>query len=121
MNVNELKNSQFLTKEDCEPDILLTIKSCEEQDVSMENEPTKMKWVMYFKEREKPLVLNVTNGQLIAAILGSEESDDWIGKQIVLWNDKTVMFRGELKGGIRVRAIKQPDSPAEEPSSDIPF
>lgn len=118
MNVNELKNSQFLTKEDCTPDILVTIKSCEEKDVSTESEPTKMRWVINFEELEKPLVLNVTNGQIIAALLGSEESDDWIGKQIVLWNDMTVMYKGEIKGGIRVRPIRgQGQSPAQPPAA----
>jgi hypothetical protein len=116
MNVNELKNSQFLTKEDCVPDILVTIKSCEEKDVSTESEPTKMRWVLFFEELEKPLVLNVTNGQIIAAITGSDESDDWIGEQIVLWNDMTVMYKGEIKGGIRVRPQQgQGKPPAKSP------
>lgn len=128
-NVNDLKNSKFLAKEDVEPDALVTIKNYEEMDVSLEKEPTKMKWVLYFKELDKPMVLNKTNGMLLAAITGSEEFDDWIGKQIILFNDKSVMFAGEFTGGIRIRAAKggQPnpgyvgDNPPPPADDDIPY
>jgi len=106
MNVNELKSSKFLTKHDVEPPVLVTIKGCEEMDVSMESQSKELKWTLLFKELEKPMVLNSTNGQLIAAIAGSGESDDWIGRKIVLYNDKTVSFAGQITGGIRVRAPK---------------
>jgi len=128
-NVNDLKSSKFLTKHDVEPPILVTIKKYEEMDVSMENQAPEMKWCLIFRETDKPLVLNITNGQLIAAIVGSEDFDHWIGKQIVLYNDKTVMFAGKMTGGIRVRASKsgQPnpdyagdDSPPPT-DDDIPF
>ncbi len=56
------------------------------------------------------MVLNNTNAQIIAMILKSEETDDWIGKQIVLYDDPNVSFGGKLVGGIRVRAprVKAP-------------
>ena len=106
-NVNDLKNSKFLAKEDVEPDKLVTIESYEETDVSMDDKPAQMKWILHFKEMDKPMVLNKTNGMLIASIVGSEEFDDWIGKKIVLYNDKSVMFAGEFTGGIRVRPDKR--------------
>lgn len=105
-NVNDLKSSKFLAKEDVMPDVLVTVKSYEELDVSLDNEPTKNKWVLRFKELEKPLVLNKTNGMILAKITGSEEFDDWIGKQVVLFNDESVMFAGEFTGGIRIRPVK---------------
>jgi hypothetical protein len=51
----------------------------------------------------------MTNGALIAAITHSEESDGWIGKQIMLYNDPNVMFAGKLVGGIRVRPVNRPE------------
>ena len=127
-NVNDLKSSKFLTKNDVEPPILVTIKSYEEMNVALESQEPENKWCLIFEEPIKPLVLNMTNGNLIAVITGSEEFDHWIGAQIVLYNDKTVMFAGKLTGGIRVRAPKggQPnnnyvgDKPTE-PDDDIPF
>jgi hypothetical protein len=53
------------------------------------------------------MVLNSTNGQLIARLLGSKNSDDWIGKEIDLYNDPNVTFAGELVGGIRARKAQR--------------
>lgn len=113
-NVNDLKSSKFLTKNDVEPDVLVTIKSYKEMNVAMESQAPEMKWTLQFEELDKPLVLNSTNGQLIEAITGSGEFDDWIGVKVVLWNDKTVGFAGKITGGIRVRAVRhqtEPDAP----------
>lgn len=106
MNVNDLKKSKFLTKNDVMPPVLVTIESVEEVNVAKEGADPEMRWTLIFKEMEKPLVLNSTNGQIIAALVGSEESDDWIGHKIVLYNEPTVSFGGKITGGIRVRAPK---------------
>jgi hypothetical protein len=103
-NVNDLKDSRFLAKCDVEPDILVTITGYEETNVALESQAPEMKWTLRFKELPKPLVLNSTNGQLIQAITGSGDFDDWIGKQVVLYNDKTVSFAGKITGGIRIKA-----------------
>lgn len=109
MNIADLKSSKFLTKHDVEPPVLVTIKGCEQMDVSMESQAQELKWVLHFHEVEKPLILNVTNGRLIAGITHSEESDGWIGKQIMLYNDPNIMFAGKLTGGIRVRPVNRPE------------
>jgi len=116
-NVNDLKQSKFLTQKDVTPDVLVTIDSFEEVNVAVEGAEPQLKWTLTFKELEKPLVLNSTNGQIIAAITGSEESDDWIGKKIVLYAEPNVFFGGKMTGGIRVRAPK-PQAPT---GNDIPF
>ncbi len=105
-NVSDLKSSKFLTKNDVEPDIIVTIRRFEKVNVALESMAPEMKWTLWFQELPKPLVLNSTNGQLIEAITGSGEFEDWVGKKVVLYNDKTVSFAGKLTGGIRVRAIK---------------
>ena len=117
MNVNELKNSKYLKKEDVDPAVKVTIKSCEMQNVALESQHPEEKWVMFFEEFDKPLVLNSTNGQAIANICKSPESDDWIGSVIVLYNDPNVGFQGKITGGIRVRAVKtkQASKPVQEP------
>ena len=128
-NVNDLKSSKFLAKEDVMPDVLVTIKGYEKMNVAMENQPAEEKWTLSFNELAKPLVLNKTNGMLLAAITGSEEFDGWIGKKVVLYNDKSVMFAGEFTGGIRVRASKggQPnpeyvgDNPPPPTDDNIPY
>jgi len=128
-NVNDLKSSKFLTKNDVEPPILVTIKSYECMNVAMENQAPEEKWCLHFNEVDKPLVLNMTNGQLISVIAKSGDFDHWIGKQIVLFNDETVMFAGKMTGGIRVQASKggQPNpeyvgnDPPPPKDDDIPW
>lgn len=82
---------------------------------------------MFFDGLEKPLVMNSTNGQIIAALLGSEESDDWIGQSVQLYTDPSITYNGKLVGGIRVReagtqpppqvrrAVQKPQQPLRNP------
>jgi hypothetical protein len=130
--VDDLKSSKFLTKNDVEPPIRVTIDRYKEQNVAMENQPEEMKYTLYFKEVPKPLVLNITNGKLIQIVTGSGDLNDWVGKQIVLYNDPTVSFAGELTGGIRVQVpqpqvpeVTNPDYVGDDPppptDKDIPF
>jgi hypothetical protein len=111
MHVSELKESKFLRKEDCGAGILVTIRSVHQANVAKEGAPEEMRWVMSFDETDKPMVLNSTNGQIIAQITRSEESDAWTGVQIVLYHDPNVSFGGKLVGGIRVRAPRKPGVP----------
>ena len=55
----------------------------------------------------KSLVLKPTNGKRIAKALGSADSDDWVGKKIVLYRDENVEFGGEIVGGIRARKVEE--------------
>jgi hypothetical protein len=111
VNIAELKESKFLRKEDAGAGILVTIRGVHQANVAKEGAPEEMRWVMLFDETEKPLVLNSTNGQILAQITGSPESDDWTGTQVVLYHDPNVSFGGKLVGGIRIRAPRKPGVP----------
>ena len=104
MNINSLRESKYLKKEDCDTGVLFTIKDLKQENVAKDDEPDDLKWILYGEEFTKGLVLNSTNAQLIAGIVKSEETDDWIGKQVVLFNDPSVSYAGKVTGGIRVRA-----------------
>lgn len=106
MNISQLKESKYLTKTDCGTGILVTIHSVTQENVAKEGAEPEHKWVVHFAETEKPMVLNSTNGQLIAKITGSDETDDWTGHKVVLYEDPSITFGGKLVGGIRVRAPK---------------
>ena len=118
MRIGEMKESKFLKKEDVGQGKLFTIASMEQQNVAMDDQPPEMKWVLHFHEVDKGIALNWTNIQLIAKAVGSEETNDWMGKKIVLYEDPNVSFGGKLVGGIRVRA---PKNQVQEPEQDIPF
>ena len=104
--VSDLKQSRFLTKNDVMQPKLVTILSWSHENVAKEGADPEMKYVLNFNELDKPLVLNTTNGQIIEGITGSDDLDDWAGKQIVLFNEPNIFFGGQRTGGIRVRAPK---------------
>lgn len=114
-HISELKQSKFLTKTDCGKGILVTIRECFQENVAKEGAPPENKWCLSFDEADKPMVLNSTNGQIIASIIGSENTDDWIGHKIVLYEDPTIAFGGKLVGGIRARAPRNQPKPAPKP------
>lgn len=115
-SVNDLKQSKFLTKADVIPPVLVTIRGYEQVNVAKDGVEPEHKWALQFDELEKPLVLNSTNGQIIAAITGSEDFDGWIGHKVVLYNDPNISFGGKLTGGIRCRAPRN-QAPAVAPAS----
>jgi hypothetical protein len=115
MNINELKKSNFLTRGDVGKGMLVTIKGVHQENVAKDGAPEELRWCLDFNEAEKPCVLNSTNGQLIAKITGSEDSDRWTGHKIVLYDDPSVSFGGKLVGGIRVRAPR--NQPAAKPAA----
>ena len=103
MHVSELKESRFLRKEDVGEGQLVVIEKLTQENVSAEGQKERMRWCVWFKNVDKPLVLNSTNGQLIAKITGSEDSDRWAGAVVEIYNDPTISFGGKIVGGIRVR------------------
>lgn len=120
-NIAQMKNSKFFTKEDAGKGVLLTIKGCTQQNVAMANAPAELKWCLHFNETDKPMVLASVNAQLIAQFLGSAETDHWIGRKIVAYNDPSIMFQGKITGGIRCRAPRnmppQNTAPAAAPQA----
>jgi hypothetical protein len=102
MKTSELKQSKYMKKEDCGDDgILVTIAALKQENVAPDNKPEELKWILYFRGDFKPLVLNGTNTKLIEKALGSDETDDWTGREIVLFNDENVEYMGEVVGGVR--------------------
>jgi hypothetical protein len=87
---------------------------------------------MYFKNGSKGLPLNSTNWDTLAGAYG-EESDDWIGKPVILHVER-VLYKGKATQGIRMKfpsmqgPAKQASAPGSKPSEnpgetsdDIPF
>lgn len=115
-SINDLKQSKYLTKADVTPPVLATIRSYEQVNVAKEGAEPEMRWALHFDELDKPMVVNSTNGQIIAGITKSDDFDGWIGHKIVLFNDPNISFAGKLTGGIRCRAPKNQPAPAPKPA-----
>jgi hypothetical protein len=82
------------------------------------------KWVLFFEEEQKGLVLNVTNANVCAGLYG-DDLDDWIGNRVSLFT-VPVNFNGRVTDSIRLRSApkkKAPPprvTPADIGGDDIP-
>jgi hypothetical protein len=124
--------SKWLKAADCVPDLTVKITSAGFEDVGTGSD-VKRKLVLHFAETDQGLVLNVTNCNLIEAILGTDDYDDWIGHRITLVSVK-VQFKDKLVDAIRVQppparttrplgtrpSRPQPPAPKTDPDDPIP-
>jgi hypothetical protein len=122
--MNDIRNSRFLSKEDVGIGTLLTIKSVQKENVAMKDDvPDHKVTISFVEDGFKPMVVNTTNGTIIAQIVGDGENIEatWPGTKIVAYNDPNVGFGGKITGGIRVRAPKPGSVPTAKPVDDLPF
>lgn len=75
--------------------------------------------VLYFNGAKKALVLNVTNANMIAEVLGDDEMDNWIGSEIEIFPTR-VDFKGKQTDAIRVKNTAPPPPPANN-DDEVPF
>lgn len=86
------------------------------------------KLVISFHGKDKQFVCNKTNAARIAEVVGSDDTDDWEGKSVVLGVRK-VEFKGDLVPAIRVllpdeagsqQSAPKPAPSAKDPDWDVP-
>ena len=77
-----------------------------------QDEDKESKLILYFDEPDKGMVCNVTNFDTIEALYG-EDTEDWIGKTIMLYIDPKVRFKGKITPGLRVKEVP-PREPGQE-------
>jgi hypothetical protein len=96
--------SKYLKFQDLgEQDHVVTIRDVKREEIKNKDGLTNKKFVVYFQELDKGLILNTTNMNTIDKLMGSDDSDRWIGQRIVLFVKDDVELGGELVSGIRVR------------------
>jgi hypothetical protein len=71
---------------------------------------TKNQVVLTFVGKQKKLGLNVTNSKMIASMHG-DDTEGWIGKEIVLMPTKTMDANGQLVDCIRIEYESQSAAP----------
>lgn len=98
----------FLKAEDLKgkPPTRLTISAVVEEKVGREGEEQD-KLIMQFTEIEQSLPMNKTNIMVCVKMFKTHDTNQWIGQPVVLEFDPTVMFKGNIKGGIRIRPATQ--------------
>lgn len=130
--VSEMVQSKYLKTSDVPDPVIVTIVGVKQVNMAKDDEAPELKWAIKFQEFEQPMVLNSTNIHVAEKVLGSGETDDWRGQEIILYTDPNVSFGGQVVGGLRfrgkekepVRKARSPDSgmkPAGYDDQDIPF
>jgi hypothetical protein len=102
MKVSQVFSGEYLTAADlqgAEPSVVIASVELKEFDDGD-------KFLLTFQGKKKGLVANKTNSKRIAALYG-DETDDWVGREIVLYSDM-VDFQGKSVEAIRVRGPKKP-------------
>ncbi len=115
MKISEAFPSNFLRVDDLQNRrIKLTIERVAMEKVGGDDKP-----LVYFRGKDRGLVLNKTNATMIEEIAGTDEMDDWAGTEIVLYPAR-VEFQGKRVPAIRVDhpTDSKPAPGAEEKEDD---
>ena len=116
MDINAAFPSKYLKAADLQGHtVTVQIASCHMDDVG---DDTGDKPVLTFHGKDKGLVLNKTNSQMITEMYGAE-TDNWIGKSITIRPDKTT-YGGRLVDCLRVNYVAAEPQPAPPPADPIP-
>jgi hypothetical protein len=115
-DISSLIQSKYLSKSDLGPRLaaLLTIVGGEAKNVAKQGAAPDVKWVLKFKETAKEWPLSNTKLRNVAQITGSQNTDGFVGKQIVVYYDPNVKYMGQIVGGLDVRApAPRPEAPPQ--------
>jgi hypothetical protein len=115
MNLNQAYPSKYLTAEDLNDQSATVTISDVVQERLGQGKDASDKLVISFQGKKKSLVCNKTNAKTIAKVLGSDETDDWIGQRIII-EPREVEFQGDMVLALRV-SLKKPAAPAAAPAA----
>jgi hypothetical protein len=114
-------DSRYLKKEDFPRPEVLTIIKVREEKVTAPGEKPKDKVVLYFNGKDKGLVLNQTNGDVLFELTGSEDPEKWIGVRVEVYCEPNVPYAGKKVGGVRLREPPPAEVPPEKEPVGEPF
>ena len=105
------------------------VVSCGQQPIKDASGKEELRWILYLDGGLKPLILNATNIKRAVGAFGTAETDDWVDKEIIVYQDASIEYGGVVTGGVRLRASKPPGKPRRPPRGpnkplevdDIPF
>jgi hypothetical protein len=117
MKLNEMMPSKYLKTTDVTEPTIVTVKDLKKVNVARDDSEPEYKWTVILNEFPKPMVLNKTNLTRLGKALG-DDTDGWIGNQVVLFVDDEVPYGAEIVSGLRFRAVKHPANKARAALGD---
>ena len=126
--IGQMLESKYLKGSDVEHETVVTVVKVGQGNIAKPGDEAEMKWMVRFEEIGKPMILNSTNIKRLAKACQSEDTDDWIGKKVVVYFDPDIEFAGNVVGGLRIKshhgATKvngAPGTALSDMDSDVPF
>lgn len=120
MKMSETFPSKYLKAADLGGrEIKVIMQNVEMEQVGQDSDENKMKPVLYFKGKEKGVVLNKTNATTIGDHYG-DDTDDWYDQPLILFSMK-VDFQGKVTDSIRCRIPTAKDNKAAAPRKADPI
>jgi len=87
-------------------DLVLTIQKLKKEKVKGPGGREDECLVCYWQEKDfKPMVMNRTNCKTIHKMHQTAFIEEWPGKQVQLFVDHNVKYKGEITDGIRIRPL----------------
>jgi len=112
MNVTKFLGN-YLKAKDLPPnkEFLVTITSVVVEEIGKDDKKAPHT-VLQVREFEQGIVLRKTSlSQIITSFGGVTETDEWKGRQIIMFHDPMVVYAGAVVGGIRFKP-----APRKEPN-----
>tara|TARA_R110000787_G_scaffold67053_1_gene150294 strand:- start:280 stop:669 length:390 start_codon:yes stop_codon:yes gene_type:complete len=107
-----ITTGKYLKREDLTEDgEAYKVISVSRAELTLADGESESKWILQL-DGLKPLILNATNIRRCIAAFDTSETEGWIGRKIVAYDDPDIEFGGKMVGGVRLRAVpKKVDSP----------
>lgn len=104
MNINEEFPTKYLKASDLGGNVAkVQIAHVDSEQIGKDKD---RRLVLYFRGKQKGMVLNKTNARAIADVFG-DETDNWTGGDIEVFSMK-VEYQGRMVDGLRIRIPQQP-------------
>lgn len=117
MNANasfsDMYGSRYVSAEDLggrEPTVTIS-KAYQEMLTDRQNNQTKPRIIIMFKDKTKGLVLNKTNAKTLALGTQTEDWNQWVGTRVVLYTVPT-----QMGDGVRLRIAQLPAKKTPAPA-----
>lgn len=116
MRTSEAFPSDYLKASDINETLNVTIESVEMVEIG-QGRDKESKLLIKFVGQDKGLICNKTNAGTIEKITGTDETDEWVGKNITLCA-REVEFQGDMVMAIRV-SLKAPGAAGKKIGAKI--
>ena len=97
-----MKAEADLMKKGVSIDLPVTITSVEYEQFPEDDGSMSDKYIIYFDETPKGLVLNKTNFGILMGLYPSDDTEEWVGSRITLYAAE-VQFKDKMVWGTRIR------------------